>query len=883
MMKKRLLSCLIAASLIFAAIPSAVFAEEDLYCISDEKTDIVDSDEETDIVDFDEETAGEDSYEEIITESVTLEDTFAGSIPDDETLIEADTLGEHTNYTISRDETGSIFLRIGGKGVIEGTTSGDYPWDTYHTSISDVIFYEGITEIPENCFSSFTNLSVIEFPASLEKIDDFAFAYCTSLEELYFTDNIKIVGDYAFTECTNLGILFLNDSLLSIGTGAFYKCTRMDCFTLGPNLVTLGVYALGDCTDLRAVTVYNKDTVFKHGEGIYDHPFSGDADIIFFGYEGSRAETFAAVYGYKFCYLDPVEYHPEPLTEITQLPSVTSVSLSEETPRRYYSFTAEEDDYYIIRNYLSEGTPASVAVPSMYLQDADGNYLETTNQDTWMNGYNEMHYPVLEAGKLYYVTVYLKNDTVPVDSTLYISQMNPVIDPESDSLMVTVFHNRDAVYSFIPDKTGWYSFESKSCEMDPAITIKKGDAEIGSNDNVSADDNNFSLNVYLTAGTEYSVDFGSADQSTGLYEVSIKYGKPFIVLQPSFAKGGVGSRIEFHIDVENVKSFQWQYQKAGTTKWITSTATGSTTDTLSLKISSTNKTNLYRCKMVGNDGSIIYSDPAGIDLIPAAKITKQPESQAIMQGDYACFSVEAENISLVTVPYQWQYSKDGVNWYNSSATGSRTNTLSVKSSKTNRSYYYRCVITGLDGNKKTTSKVGMVILTKGAVPCTGKEGVTAEFSVKTDEAVSYQWQYSKDYSKWYNSSASGSTTDTMQLKESASNMYNSYRCRLTRADGITAYTRGVGFNSNTWIETLPESVTAGSAKTVSFIVVANGVENYQWQWSKDGKTWTTCTAAASDESTLTVPVNAANKTYQYRCRLEDYFGGVVYTNVVKIN
>lgn len=100
---------------------------------------------------------------------------------------------------------------------------------------------------------------------------------------------------------------------------------------------------------------------------------------------------------------------------------------------------------------------------------------------------------------------------------------------------------------------------------------------------------------------------------------------------------------------------------------------------------------------------MILSNPAGIDLIPWVNVIQQPESPAMIKGETVNFHVDAENVA--EGGYQWQYSKDGKNWYKSGATGNATDTVQITVSESNKNNVYRCKLTGPDGSAQYTSIV----------------------------------------------------------------------------------------------------------------------------------------------------------------------------------
>ena len=89
----------------------------------------------------------------------------------------------------------------------------------------------------------------------------------------------------------------------------------------------------------------------------------------------------------------------------------------------------------------------------------------------------------------------------------------------------------------------------------------------------------------------------------------IQIKSPEIIRQPQNAEGKIGSTIVFSVEAANVKNYEWQYKEKGRNNWITFSWQDSY-DTAEFKLPILNEgrlTNTYRCKITGEDGSIIYT------------------------------------------------------------------------------------------------------------------------------------------------------------------------------------------------------------------------------------------------------------------------------------
>ena len=76
-------------------------------------------------------------------------------------------------------------------------------------------------------------------------------------------------------------------------------------------------------------------------------------------------------------------------------------------------------------------------------------------------------------------------------------------------------------------------------------------------------------------------------------------------------------------------------------------------------------------------------------------------------GDTATFTVEATGTDLT---YQWQYKTlSGTKWYNSTMSGSQTDTLSMELTQARLKYEFRCVVTQGE-DTLTTDPVQLILL-----------------------------------------------------------------------------------------------------------------------------------------------------------------------------
>lgn len=84
----------------------------------------------------------------------------------------------------------------------------------------------------------------------------------------------------------------------------------------------------------------------------------------------------------------------------------------------------------------------------------------------------------------------------------------------------------------------------------------------------------------------------------------------FIIYQPkNYYYEAYGENSYFTVIAMNVASYLWQYSVNDGASWLDfTTGTGYDTPTLTIAVTSTNRTRLRRCKLTDADGNVIYTD-----------------------------------------------------------------------------------------------------------------------------------------------------------------------------------------------------------------------------------------------------------------------------------
>ena len=163
----------------------------------------------------------------------------------------------------------------------------------------------------------------------------------------------------------------------------------------------------------------------------------------------------------------------------------------------------------------------------------------------------------------------------------------------------------------------------------------------------------------------------------------------------------------------------------------------------------------------------------------AAKITTQPKSQTVNDGDTTKFKVVASNAAK----YQWQRSKDnGKTWENCTGGVTTNATLSVEGRPNRDGRLYRCRVKGKDGGYKYSSAAKLTVktvsITSQPQSVSAMLGKTVKFTISASLAKGYQWQYSKDGVTWKDlgKSVTGAKDKSISFTAWANYSGNWYRC-----------------------------------------------------------------------------------------------------------
>ncbi len=358
-----------------------------------------------------------------------------------------------------------------------------------------------------------------------------------------------------------------------------------------------------------------------------------------------------------------------------------------------------------------------------------------------------------------------------------------------------------------------------------------------------------------------------------------------VTAQPNDYTGKNGDTVTFTFGVSGAHFYMWSYSSDGA-HWVDLTAfttySGQLTQTLKFTLASGTQ-GYYYCQAFNAEGAMVQSNVVSA-LMKATKpaVLQQPSDQQAPVGEDVTFSVTASGAA----DYQWQYSKDGSTWANltnkSFWVGNRTDTMTFTAAERYSGFLFRCAVTNANGTAYsssasfTLSAARYPSITKQPVNQTVYENADVTFTVSASNADMYVWQYSKDGSTWANllngAVWMGNRTESLTFAAQAKYAGYQFRCAVSNEAG-TVYTNAVTYTIRAAaapvISSQPSSVTAADGNTAVFKVAASGAEEYQWQYSTNGTSWSNLLNGSfwvgNKTNTLSFTAALRYSGYLFRC------------------
>lgn len=183
--------------------------------------------------------------------------------------------------------------------------SGDYTYEQLDETTVVLKEYRGSAEqlIIPSTIDGFTvtevrgmywteSIKTLYIPDSVKKIHYMAFKSCKNLVSLKIGNGVTTIGEAAFKDCESLKKVVMGNSVTTIEKEAFLHCSALTAVTLSENLQTIEANAFSGCTNLKSLTVPKSVTDIS--------PYAFGCTEVFYGYPGSRAQSYAKEEGITF-------------------------------------------------------------------------------------------------------------------------------------------------------------------------------------------------------------------------------------------------------------------------------------------------------------------------------------------------------------------------------------------------------------------------------------------------------------------------------------------------------------------------------------------------------------------------------------------------------
>lgn len=257
-MKKRFVSLLVAACMIFALLPvSAItaFAEKPVltgYCGADS-------------------SYPSQTYNYSVIYNNT-EHTFTG------------TYYSNAIWTLTPNGENTYKLTISGTGAmgdLKGWAFGN-PWNfelilkekvavkQVYYAVTELEIADGITEIGAHAFEAHRAITHVALPQSVTKIGEKSFNYCTGMQSIELSNNLEEIGSTALSD-TALTSIELPESLKKIQNAAFSGCKLL----AGDLKIPSNVTVIGNAAFVNDTALTGTLTIGNSVQTIGDSAFSG--------------------------------------------------------------------------------------------------------------------------------------------------------------------------------------------------------------------------------------------------------------------------------------------------------------------------------------------------------------------------------------------------------------------------------------------------------------------------------------------------------------------------------------------------------------------------------------------------------------------------------
>jgi hypothetical protein len=290
-----------------------------------------------------------------------------------------------------------------------------------------------------------------------------------------------------------------------------------------------------------------------------------------------------------------------------------------------------------------------------------------------------------------------------------------------------------------------------------------------------------------------------------------------IATQPQSQSVAQGQTASFSVVASGTAPFRYQWIFNG------SVLSGATASALMLTSVQPSQAGGYSVLVTNSAGSVI-SQAATLTVIIPPAITTQPQSQSVVLGQNASFSVAANGTA--PVGYQWTFN-------GSALPGATDTTLTLTNVQANQARGYSVLVTNTAGS--VTSQVAtLTVIIPPAITNQPQsqvviQGQKASFSVGASGTAPFNYQW------FFNGSSSGGNNATLTVSGAQPSKAGNYMVVVSNPAGsATSAVATLTVLVPPTITSQPQSQSVVQGQQASFSVVANGTAPLGYQWNFNG-------------------------------------------------
>lgn len=197
------------------------------------------------------------------------------------TLTQNNADSNHPTYclTISSDGTGTgkmtnayengapwhnVCTQITQVNVTAGVTSiGDYAFEDC-SALKKLDIPQSVTEIGSKAFRGCSALTSLALPQTVNRIGNTAFQGCSNLETINIPSGVKLIENDTFHDCEKLNDVTIPTGVTLIGNSAFKACKTFKNIKIPEGVTKIGLNAFEDCTQLETVVIPSTATNIRN-------------------------------------------------------------------------------------------------------------------------------------------------------------------------------------------------------------------------------------------------------------------------------------------------------------------------------------------------------------------------------------------------------------------------------------------------------------------------------------------------------------------------------------------------------------------------------------------------------------------------------------------